>query len=156
LNLKIFLAFVLAFALTNAILFGYQTQGSVLVVSVGLDLLVLQEGHEKPAVCWIEKSNTNVTLIGWSETASEHTELSLEYDYEEARSTPVQFLISLNLGTVEKDVAIPVLTKAGRYTGCASSPISTVKTGTYKLSITVWVLGHPNISDQLNRIVTIS
>ena len=154
-NLKVFLAFALVFAFASAILLGYQTQDFVLIVSIGLDLRVLQDSHEIPAVGSINKANTNVTLIRWPEPASERTELSLEYDYDAVRNTPVQFLISLNLGNMEKVVAIPDLTKTGRYTGYVSSPIPTVKTGTYKLNITIWVLDYPNISDQLNRIVTI-
>lgn len=154
-RLKIFLALTLVLIITSAVLLGYQTREALLMVNVGLNLRIFRDSSHIPGHGSISKANTNVTLIEWPQIANEIVNWNLKYDYYATRSTPVQFFISLRLGTEEKVLTISNLIKTGEYTGSLSSPFSVVKQGIYSLTITIWVANYSDIKDQLNRSVIV-
>jgi hypothetical protein len=149
---------LLALIIVLAFSYGYGTRKSTLVVTVYLDLIVVSDSSRIPGFGQILEMNTSVSVIKWPQTAVENVYVNPvpTNTFNETRTTPVHFAVSVYLDEINKTVLTPDnLTTTGDYSAEVTSIIPDINPGTYNLTMAVYVPKYENYTDQLTRFITI-
>jgi len=155
LKTNIFLSCLLVLVVTITIFYCYRIQPPTIVVTTHLDLTVHPDLSSRLGHGWIREQNTSVSLIKWPQTGIEKIDVNPKYAFNETRTTPVQFAVSIYFDEANKTLLTPNLTLTGSYSGEVSSTFPRISQGTYNLTITLCVLGYQEDLHQLQRIITI-
>jgi hypothetical protein len=153
--MKFFLPCLLVLIVIIALSYGYGTQKSTLVVTVYLDLTVARDSSSRPGFGQILELNTSVAVVKWPETANEKVDVNPRYAFNETRSKPVQFAVSVYLDEKNNTVLTPNLTITGGYSAVVRTTFSSIDQGTHNLTISVYVLGYEDNKDQTTMFITI-
>ena len=154
-RMKFFLPCLLVLAVLIAFFYGYRTQNPTLVVSVGLDLTVAHDSSSRPGFGQILELNTSVAAVKWPEIANEKVDVNPRYAFNETRSKPVQFAVSVYLDEKNNTVLTPNLTITGGYSAVVRTTFSGIDQGTHNLTISVYVPSYEDNKDQMTMFITI-
>jgi len=155
LRTRIFLPCLFVLTVLIALLYGCRIQDPTLVVTVGLDLTVARDSSSRPGFGQILELNTSVAVVKWPQTANENVEVNPRYAFNETRSKPVQFAVSVYLDDRNNTVLTPNLIITGGYSAVVSSIFPDINQGTHNLTMVVYVPGYEDNKDQLTRFITI-
>ena len=149
---------LLALIIVLAFFYGYGTRKSTLVVTVYLDLIVVRDSNDVPGFGQILELNTSVSVIKWPQAIVENVYVNPvpAYTFNETRTTPVHFAVSVYLDETNKTALTPDnLTTTGDYSAQVISSFSGVGQGTHNLTMIVYVPKYENYTHQLTRFITI-
>jgi hypothetical protein len=149
---------LLALIIILAFSYGCGVQKSTLVVTLYLGLTVESNSSSIPGIGQILELNTSVSVIKWPQTAIENVYVNPvpTYTFNETRTTPVHFAVSVYLDKTNKTVLTPDnLTTTGDYSAEVTSIILDVNQGTHNLTMAVYVPMYENYTNRVTWFVTI-
>jgi hypothetical protein len=156
LRTRFFLSFIVIALITTIFFYAYSIQNPTLEVTLQLNLIVYGNSSSLPGYTWMNELNVNVSIIKWPFPASNRIDPKLINPFNETRTTPVRFAVSVNLDEANETIYTNNLTTPGQYSAIATLTINGISHGIHNMTLSAYVPGYKNVSmSQLTQFITI-